>query len=235
MSKAPAFQFYVKDWLSSADVQVMTPAQEGAYIRLLAYCWDSGDCSLPDDDAQLAVLSRLNEGWFNGGSTTIRRKFHQHPTKTGYLTNDRLLKEAAKQDKWSRKSSAGGRASAAKRAEKKRKSKGGSKVVDDCLEPKGNSSSSSSSSNNNPIVPLPDWIPKRDWSDWIAQRPKKPTPRAIELAISKLAELREGGIPPESVLQHCIMNGYQGIFPPKSTNAPKPQRQKQPISNVVTL
>jgi uncharacterized protein YdaU (DUF1376 family) len=117
----------------------MTPAQEGAYIRLLAYCWDSGDCSLPDDDTELAILSRLGEGWFNGGSTVLRRCFIQHPTKPGFLTNQKLIDEAEKQAAWRAKSAAGGRKSAAQRAESKATSKGGSTVV----QPKLNISSAS--------------------------------------------------------------------------------------------
>ncbi len=38
----PAFQFYKKDWLSSANVRVMTPAQRGCYVNLLAYSWPDG-------------------------------------------------------------------------------------------------------------------------------------------------------------------------------------------------
>lgn len=147
MNISPAFQFYTKDWLSSANVQLMTPAQEGAYIRLLAFCWESGDCSLPDDDQQLAVLSRMNEGWLNGGCSLVRKCFIPHPTKPGCLTNQRMLNEADKQAAWRKKSAEGGRKSAKQRTGKQEKFKGGSSVVEDCLQPNGNSSSSSSSSS----------------------------------------------------------------------------------------
>lgn len=129
MRKPPAFQFYPKDWLSSLNVLMMSPAQEGAYIRLLAYCWDSGDCSIPDDDEQLAIMSRLGEGWFKGGSTVVRKCFITHPQKPGYLTNGRMLEEAQKQEAWKRKSSEGGKKSATQRSEKTQSSKGGSRVV----------------------------------------------------------------------------------------------------------
>jgi uncharacterized protein YdaU (DUF1376 family) len=148
MTKSPAFQFYAKDWLSSSNIALMPPEYEGAYIRLLAYCWDSGDCSLPDEDRQLAMLSRLGEGWFKGGSEVLRKCFMPHPRKAGYLTNKRLLEEAQKQEKWREKSAAGGRASAAKRSEQSEKLRGGSRVVDTVVEPKANSSSASSSANS---------------------------------------------------------------------------------------
>jgi len=40
--KPPAFQFYVKDWLSSPNVMMMTPEQRGCYIQLLAFSWPNG-------------------------------------------------------------------------------------------------------------------------------------------------------------------------------------------------
>jgi len=146
MARRPSFQFYPGDWLSSSKTAMMTPAEEGAYIRLLCYCWKDEDCSLPDDDEVLARLSRLNEGWLKGGSRVVASCFQPHPTKVGFLTNERLMQEREKQDEWRRKSAAGGRKSAATRA--KNKSKGGSHLVATKAQPIANTSSSSSSSNN---------------------------------------------------------------------------------------
>lgn len=149
MAKSPAFQFYPSDWLASRKVAMMTPEQEGAYIRLLCYMWNDPDCSLPDDDEELAHLSRLREGWLKGGSSVVRKCFMQHPTKAGFLTHDRLLAEREKQTKWREKSAEGGKKSAETRAEKG--AKGGSRVV----EPNGNTSSLSLSlsSKKKPIAP----------------------------------------------------------------------------------
>jgi hypothetical protein len=36
--KRPAFQFYPSDWLASMAIMLMTPAEEGAYVRLLCHC-----------------------------------------------------------------------------------------------------------------------------------------------------------------------------------------------------
>ena len=119
MAKPPAFQFYAKDWLSSPRVQLMTPSQRGAYIQLLAYCWDSGDCSLPDDDIKLAALSGLGQEWSNGSSTPVRECFILHPVKSGHLTNDRLYKERVKQEEWRVKCAEAG----LKSGENRRKSK----------------------------------------------------------------------------------------------------------------
>jgi uncharacterized protein YdaU (DUF1376 family) len=115
----------------------MSLEEEGAYIHLLAHCWDSQDCTLPDDDSELAQLSRMGERWFNGGSTTLRKCFVCHPRKIGRLTNLRLLEEFRKYTRWIQKSREGGLRSGEAR---RKQVKGGSRVV----EPKGNSSSSSS-------------------------------------------------------------------------------------------
>jgi len=145
MTKAPAFQLYANDWLSSTRITLMTPAQEGAYIRLLCYAWNDPHCSIPDDDQQLSVLSRLGEGWFNGGSQVVRACFKQHPTIAGRLINERLSEEREKQAIWHEKSRQGGLKSGESRRKRdvasvKGGSKGGSRVV----EPNTNSSSSSS-------------------------------------------------------------------------------------------
>lgn len=149
--KSPAFQFYPADWLSSPKVALMTPAEEGAYIRLLSYDWSND--GIPDDDAQLAALSRLGEGWLNSGSTVVKKCFEPHPRKDGFLTNRRLEKERLKQQNWRNKSRIGGQKSAENRRKQAKirhtqdESKGGSRVV----QPKGNSSSSSSSSSSESV------------------------------------------------------------------------------------
>ena len=104
--KSPAFQFYADSWLSSKDILLMTPSEEGAYIRLLAIAWLEPDCGLPDNDAELAVLSRLGKEWDGRSREKVRAKFRP---EGGRLYNDRLLEERRKQAEWSRKSSAGGR------------------------------------------------------------------------------------------------------------------------------
>ena len=148
MNRPPAFQFYAKDWLSSGKIATMTLEEEGAYIHLLAHCWLSEDCSLPDDDTELAQLSRLGERWFNGASVKLRLCFTPHPRKDGRLFNARLMQEHKKQAAWRKKSQEGGKRSAESRA---LRSKHPARVVEEGLnggsrevEPKTNSSSSSS-------------------------------------------------------------------------------------------
>jgi len=153
VNKSPAFQMYPNDWLSSPKIALMSPAVEGAYIRLLCYDWAND--GIPQDQDELAALSRLGEGWLKGGSKMVEACFKQHPTKEGFLTNDRLQKEREKQRIWSQKSKEGG----LKSAEKRKKSlldkvnsrvvKGSLKGGCEMVQPNGNSSSSSSFSSSN--------------------------------------------------------------------------------------
>jgi uncharacterized protein YdaU (DUF1376 family) len=150
MSKSPAFQFYPGDWLSSLTVSSMTPAQEGAYIRLLALAWGENDCGLPDDDLVLAQLSRLGEGWLNGGSTLVRKCFVKRGDR---IYNLRLLEERKKQSEWRKKSKEAGIKSGKSRREKMLGAEptltNGCHLVGTKCEPNTNSSSSSSSSSFN--------------------------------------------------------------------------------------
>ena len=41
MGKAPAFQFYVKDWLSDPQLRLACPATKGIWIDILCYMWDA--------------------------------------------------------------------------------------------------------------------------------------------------------------------------------------------------
>lgn len=100
--KSPAFQFYPGDWLSSPHIMMMTPAEEGAYIRLLAVAWSQDDCGLPNDPKYLAAISRLGDQWCTNGA--LMACFVE---RNGRLYNDRLLIERDKQQKWSERSKSG--------------------------------------------------------------------------------------------------------------------------------
>jgi uncharacterized protein YdaU (DUF1376 family) len=89
MSYIPMF---ASDWLGSTRIALMTPAQEGAYFRLLCHCWADPSCSLTSDPAELAVLSRLGDQW-GELSPKILACFDPHPTVPGRLCNPRLSEQ----------------------------------------------------------------------------------------------------------------------------------------------
>lgn len=206
----------------------MTPAQEGAYIRLLCYAWNDPNCSLPDDDNLLASLSRLGEGWFNGGSTMVRKCFQPHPTIAGKLINLRLIEEKEKQTIWKEKSSEGGKKSWQVRKKIGKMTaegwlKGGSTKAEPRGEPKPNSSFmfSSSSSYYKDKINIYPWLieTEKEWDAFCKMRLeiKKPISNeyTAELAIKKLEKFKLKGHDPGEILDNSTLGKYQGLFEPK--------------------
>ena len=66
-------------------------AEIGAYMMLLAECWDNASCSLPDDNRMLQKMI----GWKAscGDWRKVRARFSAHPIEQGRLCNERLLEE----------------------------------------------------------------------------------------------------------------------------------------------
>ena len=62
--RAPAFQLYASDWLSSLTTRTMTLEERGAYVDLLCHAWLSG--GIPADDQDIARL-------LGGGLRTWKR------------------------------------------------------------------------------------------------------------------------------------------------------------------
>ena len=160
MGKSPAFLFYANDWLSSTRRAMMTPEQRASYIDLLCYQWNDDDCSLPDDDEALSMLSGMGERWLNGGCRLLRECFPPHPTQAGRVANPRLLEIRRERDEWSHKSSKGGKQSAKNRQPN---GKGGSRVVQPPRQPKGNQEVNQPPTNGEP-QPQPPCQPKGNTS-----------------------------------------------------------------------
>lgn len=128
--KAPAFQFYATDWLGSQRVAMLTLEEEGAYIRLVAYCWQHG--SVPSDPDRAARL--IGKGASTTLATTVLTMF-QPSQEHGRLVHDRLETQRAEQEAWRAKSAAGGRKSAEIR---KGGYQGASTVVEPPYQPNSN-------------------------------------------------------------------------------------------------
>ena len=153
VSKNPAFQFYPGDYLSSQRVSLMTLEEEGAYIRLLCYCWKHGH--IPSDPIQLAHLIG------KGATVKLAPKVSKMVLAKGgsRLVHDKLEELREERNRWIEKSRQGGLKTAEKRRKLKESAKqsnhpthhptkGGTEMVDDCLAdwlpPKGYTSTSSS-------------------------------------------------------------------------------------------
>lgn len=97
MSKQSTVMIIVSKWLGSTKIQAMKPDEEGAYLRLLLSASQMDDCGLPDDDNELANLSRLGNDWFKKpklSSLTRGQRIRQcFRCEGGRLFNDRLSQD----------------------------------------------------------------------------------------------------------------------------------------------
>jgi len=96
MAKAPAIQFYVKDWLSDPELRMASHSTKGIWIDMLCYMWESSErgkicgtleqikklVSATDEDMDL-FLSEAKTLCFcdvticNKNVTVINRRIHQ--------------------------------------------------------------------------------------------------------------------------------------------------------------
>lgn len=97
MAKAPAFQFYPKDWLADAKVRRLSWPAKGVYIELLALMWNEGKDRLPDNDDIATILGIQVSEW-----RAFRAQFQRDTSKVfleerGCLVSHRLREERRKQ------------------------------------------------------------------------------------------------------------------------------------------
>lgn len=226
---------YIADYLG--DTLHLTTEQHGAYLLLLMAAWKRGG-HVPDDEAQLAQITRLADRWQTHASATVRAFFTQ---RDGMLWHDRVVDELHKAEALVHKRSKAGAAGAAAKWQKD-----GKRIPDaigGALRPQGQTHTPSPS----PSVPegtekatrrraapfdasqveLPGWIPREAWALWCADRKKRGkaiTEAGARMQIKALETYRGEGHAPQAVIEHSIAGGYQGLFPPKA----KPGAQGQP-------
>lgn len=230
--KSPAFQFYPADYTSSQRVRLLTLEEEGAYINLLCSCWLHG--SIPSDPAMAARL--IGKGASTTLATTVLTMFTPS-SQAGRMVHERLERERLKQADWREKSASGGRRSAELR-------KGGATTLQPPL-PNGlnqkatlqstSTSTSMSMSSSLPSVntaSVPDALvfPQSlstsefadAWKDWVAYRKERGQtlkPTTIKAQLAKMQDW--GAVDAVAAIRQSILNGYQGIFEPRSNGQPK--------------
>lgn len=71
----------------------------------------------------------------------------------------------------------------------------------------------------NDMPTLPDWLDKELWESFLQFRKElksKMTDHAQELAIRKLEKWRAAGHDPKEIIENSIINGWKGLFEPKT-------------------
>jgi len=117
MNRAPAFQFYPKDWLDFR-VQRMSLAAQGAYLKILCYMWaDSKDqCSLEDNDELISrALGTSQETWMRLKTEIQHESDPIFKKEKGLLISERLREEALKQKKYRKLQAKKGKSSSLQR------------------------------------------------------------------------------------------------------------------------
>ena len=61
MNELPYFNFWVKDWIADERVASMTAEERGAYIHLLAHCWNSDGLDKNNNWARIAGVAALTD------------------------------------------------------------------------------------------------------------------------------------------------------------------------------
>lgn len=105
--KAPAFQFYPKDFLTDEKVVLMSNTETGIYIRLLCFCWLEG--TLPLDTESLTRMARMPLKQFTKlwEKSPLRSCFFV--ADDGRLHHGRLDQEREKQEIFARRQSDNGK------------------------------------------------------------------------------------------------------------------------------
>jgi uncharacterized protein YdaU (DUF1376 family) len=111
--KAPAYQWFVKDWRSSRATMRMSMAERGVYREMLDEQWES--LSLPDsaeDVADLLAGTDTQRAEVLAAWGVVRRKFAEVEGQPGRIVNLRLERVRKERRRFVRTAQKGGRARA---------------------------------------------------------------------------------------------------------------------------
>lgn len=107
--KSPAFQFYVKEFLSDANQAGMSLQETGAYIRLMCYEWNEQGKGIPDDAMRAARMVGATSAQMRKMWTALRGCFQTHATTPHRIIHPRLELERKKQSAFHRRQSDNGK------------------------------------------------------------------------------------------------------------------------------
>lgn len=221
MTNPPAFQLYAADFL--IDTLDWTPAQVGAYCRLLFTEWVNGP--LPNNMSELARIAGVPDvrTMYKMWHAKLGKKFIENGGN--FLINKRLEQTRVEQEEYRKKQSEAGLKGV--KAKKKAGIYPFNKESDPSSDPSSQNQALQSSSSIKNLdtkvskkekVELPEWLNPELWREFLKHRTKlkKPmTPYAQRKMIAKLTWHKERGFNPVHMLNESIVKGWQDVFEPK--------------------
>ena len=106
----PAMPFYGKDWYTDPNVQEMSYADQGMYLRLCWHCWADG--GVPDQPERLMRILQVDKATFEKSFPKLRPCFE---AVDGKLIHRKIERIRAELDSFRAKKSRAGKAGAEKR------------------------------------------------------------------------------------------------------------------------
>lgn len=202
--------FYVTDYLG--DTMHLSTTQHGAYLLLLLACWKAGG-DLPDDDTQLASITRMSSGDWKKSAPVLRRFFD---AAEGLLSHGRVKKELDKAKELSEKRSSVGKLGGRPPKEKQTET---NRFPD--AEAKANQTETPSPSHKQPSLrsgrksaselACPPDVDGQTWADWLALRKSKRAPVTETVLNGANAEAIAAGMTLDAFLQVWCLRGSTGL------------------------
>lgn len=195
---------FIGDYLG--DTQRLTTEQHGAYLLMIFDYWRNGP--LPDDDAALQQVTRLDRAGWKRNRPSLERFFE---VSGGIWTHGRIEQEMANAVENKETRVAKAKAAAAARWNAPSNATGmPDAMLGDCPSPSPSPAKDKSLSNNSRIA-KPDGVEDGVWSDFVDMRKKKRAP-ITETALNRIAgEAAKAGWSLNDALAECCVRGWQGF------------------------
>ena len=218
LTKAPAFQMYTGDFLSSPDVALMTAHEVGAYCLLLFTAWQSDRQGyLDNDEDRLRRIARLSPKQWKESRNLLLKKFVETEDRN-MRYNPRLAAEAERLTQYRKQMRENGEKGGRPKKNNQMVSTENQRLISEKPEPNQNESTSSSTSlkTKTGAFVLPDWVDREAWDGFEEMRNKlrKPmTDRARGMVVTELEKLRSAGNDVAACLKRSTMKDWTDVYP----------------------
>ena len=232
--KAPAFQFYVKDWLSDPLLRQATPVSRGIWIDVLCFMWEADkrgqlkttpiklsrmvSASIDEVNHFLNEIDDLEFGNIEIDENVTFPIMEQNCNAKVTLVNRRMYSDYKDKE------------NTRLRVKKHRDAKGVKRKSNGDCNVKVTPSSSSPTSTTKHIE-YPDWLDLPLWKEFKKYRTKIKAPltdHAEKLCIADLKKMIDDGYKQVDIVNQTIMSGKWKSFYPARNKTKEVKAVKQP-------